>query len=451
MVPVWKILQPYFALTRGLVLNRVRGLPGPAYLDPHPLTPVTMPVSAAPARAEACWGAARGVIVKFAESLSTATDRSRLAAEMVAGVQNQGVSSPNVAFLFFTAALREHVPELAAEIRETLQPEVLLGVSAESVVGGGQEVERAPAAALLAGELPGVTLRPFHIGAQEWQTLLSDDERLQQRIGAGAEHRGQVVLGDPFTTPVDELLPRLDSLFNTPTCGGMASAGQFPGSNLLLLNDRIYTDGAVGLGIGGSVRLEAVVSQGCRPIGEPLVVTRADQNTILEFGRRPALEVAQEMLNRLPEAEKQLIRNNLFVGVVINEYQSEFRRGDFLVRHLMGGDPKTGAVVVGDLVRPGQTVQFHIRDTVSAHEDLVELLRARETEGAAGGLLFSCNGRGTRMFPEPHHDAQTTREHLPGLPLAGFFAMGELGPIGGKSFIHGHTASLLLFRPAEGE
>ncbi|MCC2670241.1 MAG: hypothetical protein K0Q72_2712, partial [Armatimonadetes bacterium] len=138
----------------------------------------------------------------------------------------------------------------------------------------------------------------------------------------------------------------------------------------------------------------------------------------------------------------------VFMGVVINEYRESFGRGDFLVRGVMGGNPQTGALAVGDMIRAGQTVQFHVRDAASAHEDLTELLQPQRERGeAAGAFLISCNGRGTRMFEQPHHDVATTRELIPGLPLAGFFAMGEFGPVGGQSFIHGHTASLAIFRP----
>jgi len=230
----------------------------------------------------------------------------------------------------------------------------------------------------------------------------------------------------------------------------MASGAQRPGGNLLIIDGVTHRGGAMGAGIGGDLRIDTVVSQGCRPVGDPVVITRVQGNAILELGRRPALEVAQAMLSRLPAEEQDLLRHGLFLGVVINEYQDSFKRGDFLVRGIMGGDPKSGAVLVGDFVRSGQTVQFHVRDAATAHEDLVELLGPQAGAGTpAGALLFSCNGRGTRMFPEPDHDVRTTRSILGDVPVAGFFAMGELGPVGGKSFIHGHTASLALFRPGD--
>lgn len=386
--------------------------------------------------------------MKFASAVSQAESGSAAAAELLHGVTGCGVDGADLAVLFLTAPLLREARELAEAIRTALAPRVFLGVSCEGIAGNATEVERRAGAALLVGTLPQVTLQPFHIAAEEWSDLLADDERLQQRVGAGEDHRGQLVLADPFTTPVDELLPALDAAFHRPTFGGMASAAQRPGGNLLFLNDAVFTDGAVGVGLGGPIRLDTVVSQGCRPVGQPMVVTKAERNLIQELGRRPALEVAQEMFSGLTDAERELFQNGAFVGVVINEYQESFGRGDFLVRGLMGADPKTGSLALGDLVRAGQTVQFHVRDAASAHEELTELLKPHgQDTPPAGALLFSCNGRGTRMFPAPDHDAATTRQLLADVPLAGFFAMGELGPVGGKSFIHGHTASLVLFRP----
>jgi small ligand-binding sensory domain FIST len=358
-------------------------------------------------------------------------------------------TAPDLLVLFVAGGHAEHAGSIAAHLRRELAPGVLVGVTAEGVAAGEREVERRPALAALAAVLPGVALRPFHIGRAEWRTLLADDERLQQRTGTGEEHRAQLLLADPFTTPIDAFLARLDRTLQTPTFGGMASAAQMPGGNTLLLDRNAFHDGVVGLGLGGALRVETVVSQGCRPLGEPLVATRVEDTSVLELGRRPALTVVEELLGRLEPAELSLVRKGgLFVGVAISEYVHQFRRGDFLVRGLMGVDRTSGALVVGDHLRAGQTVQFHARDAATADEDLRELLGAHARRGeVAGALLFTCNGRGTRLFPEPHHDARVTRELLPGVPLAGFFAMGELGPVGGRSFVHGHTASLALFRP----
>jgi small ligand-binding sensory domain FIST len=355
---------------------------------------------------------------------------------------------PSLAVLFFSPHWLPLLDALVSELRSALRPGTLLGVTAESVIGADEEIEDRPGLAFLAGVLPGVTLQPFAISADEWQGLLSDEERLQQRAGAGETHRGHLVLADPFTTPVEELLRGLDGTLKAPCFGGMASGAQRAGGNRLIFDDQLRSDGAIGVGFGGPLRIDTVVSQGCRPVGDPWVVTRANGPWILELGRRSALEVTQSIIAGLSPDEMSLIQSaGLFVGVAINEYRPRFSRGDFLVRGLMGASRETGGLAVGDHVRAGQTIQFHVRDASTAHEDLLELLQPQTLLGPpAAGLLFSCNGRGQRMFPAPHHDVQALHSVFPDLPAAGFFAMGELGPIGGKTFIHGHTASIALLR-----
>jgi small ligand-binding sensory domain FIST len=257
------------------------------------------------------------------------------------------------------------------------------------------------------------------------------------------------VLGEPFSFPADWLLERLnEDRPGVPVVGGMASGSHTPGGNRLILNGRVLDQGAVAALIHGPVQIETVVSQGCRPIGRTFVVTKAEQNVILELSGKPPLAQLQEVFDALPPADQRLVQQGLHVGRVINEYQDQFERGDFLVRNCVGADRDTGALAIGDYVRTGQTVQFHVRDAQTADEDLRELVRSAQqssADQALGALLFTCNGRGTRMFDQPHHDAGVLSELLDGIPLAGFFAQGELGPIGGKNFVHGFTASAALF------
>jgi small ligand-binding sensory domain FIST len=198
----------------------------------------------------------------------------------------------------------------------------------------------------------------------------------------------------------------------------------------------------------GDLKYRSVVSQGCRPIGKPLVVTKSRDNYILELGGKTPLIHLQNLWNELGDRDQNLVQQGMHLGVVINEYRDTFQRGDFLVRNVLGIDRNTGALGVTDRIRVGQTVQFHVRDAATADEDLRLLLESDAKAHAGpprGALLFSCNGRGTRLFPQPNHDAGVIQELLGPVPLAGFFAQGELGPVGGQNFIHGFTASVLLF------
>jgi small ligand-binding sensory domain FIST len=260
-----------------------------------------------------------------------------------------------------------------------------------------------------------------------------------------------LMLGEPLSFHTDLLLERLnEDRPGVPILGGMASGGYNPGENRLFSGREALAEGAVGVFIHGAVKLRSVVSQGCRPIGKPFVVTKAERNVIHELGGRPALIQLKELFDTLPSREQVQVQRNLHVGRVISEYQESFGQGDFLVRNVIGIDPSNGAIAMGDYIRPGQTIQFHVRDQEAADAELKQMLSAVKKSGQPqplAGLLFACNGRGTRMFSQSDHDAGLIAKLLGEIPLAGFFAAGELGPVGNQNFMHGHTASIALFEP----
>jgi small ligand-binding sensory domain FIST len=386
--------------------------------------------------------------MRFHSAISDLDDTTQAVDAVLRGVEGALGTSPDLLFLFFTTHHVSEARRVAERVLGTLTPGCFLGCSGEGVIGEGREIERSPGVAVLAGEMEGVRVRPFHIGGEEWGELLPDEEAFKERLGQGAETRALIGFGDPFTTPLRQFLAQLDDdMPGLPLIGGMASSGHRPGENVLILDDAIYDQGFVGLSLSGPIDVETVVSQGCRPVGQPLVITKARENVIEHLGGRPALAALRETIESLRDADKQLLQHGLFVGRAISEYQESWSYGDFLVRNVMGIKQDSGAIAVTDYVRPGQTIQFHVRDAETADEDLNLLLaRQKGAEAAAGGLLFSCNGRGTRLFSAMSHDITAAREAMPTTPIAGFFAAGELGPVGGKNFVHGHTASFALFR-----
>lgn len=347
--------------------------------------------------------------------------------------------------------------EIARTVRETLGAGVLIGVTAEGVIGDAREVEDRGAVSLLCASLPGAVLSPF-LYKDLPHAVRSEPSQMQgfaRAIGATADLRSVLFFGDPFSVPlagmveafsaVPQVVPGLE---RCAVVGGMASAGRVPGQNTLILNGKHLRTGGVGVSISGRVRVDHLVSQGCRPIGEPLVVTATKRNIIQQLGGKSALEAAREQVSMLSPDQRGLLSNGLFMGRVINEYKDRFGRGDFLIRNILKVDPQSGAIAVGDGLKVGQTVQFHVRDGLTAHEDLALLLEAQKQHGpAAGGLVCSCSSRGRGMFPDGEHDAMTIRAALgEDFALAGFYANGEIGPIGDRSFVHGHTASMAIFR-----
>jgi len=390
--------------------------------------------------------------MRFHAAVSEAESTSDAADELIAAIGADAggdQARADVAFVFFTAHHADEAETLLERIQSSLGPQALIGCSGEGVIGPDREIERAPGVAMLVGRLPGVNVHPFHIPRDEWRDLIGDPEGLKERFGAGEETRAIVAMGDPFTTPTNQLLPLIDKHCpGVPVIGGMASAARAPGENVIFYNDATVNEGLVGVSLSGpKLVVETVVSQGCRPFGPTFVITKSKDNVIQTLGGRPALQALRDALMKMPEPERQLLQNGLFVGRAISEYKDQFKRGDFLVRNVMSVDNDSGAVSVGDYVRTGQTIRFHVRDAATATEDLGEMLAGVDRSPApAGALLFSCNGRGTRLFGRPSHDVQAANRAMPRTAIAGFFAAGELGPVAGQNFIHGHTASFALFR-----
>lgn len=389
---------------------------------------------------------------RFAAALSTAAGATAAVREACDSVRAQLDGPPDFAITFASQALGPDFEGLARALCDALGTENLLGCTGESIVGGSREIEDGPALSVWAARWPGVTTLPMcldFVRTSEGGSIVGWPDDLPDPWPAGAS---LLLLGEPFSFPADALLARLNEQRpGVPVVGGMASGGWQPGQNRLWLGPRVLDQGAVAALIHGQVTLRTVVSQGCRPIGRPMVVTRAERNVIMELSGQPALYQLGQLLPEMSEAERDLVRSGLHVGRVMNEYQDGFKRGDFLIANVVDVDPKSGAIAVGAYVRPGQTVQFHVRDAGTADEDLRELLSATKGGPAPlGALLFTCNGRGSRMFPEPDHDAGVTTEILGKLPLAGFFAQGEIGPVAGKNYIHGFTASVVLFGGASG-
>ena len=386
----------------------------------------------------------------FAAALSTSSDSLRAADEVSARALADLHGKPDLAFVFFSPHHTSVAAEMATRLHEALGPGCLLGCQGEAIVGNDREVENGPALSLwLARWNRPVEQTPFHLTLEETSdghSLLGWPDDLQH---ADPAESAILLLGDPFSFPADGCLHLVNEDFpGMRVVGGMSSGGQQPGQGALLLGAQVVTEGAVGVLLQGGVTVRTVVSQGCRPIGRHMIITKARDNVILELGGKPALVQLQQLWEELGPDEQTLVRQGLHVGRVLSEYKDEFQHGDFLVRNVVGLDRGSGAIAITDRVRVGQTVQFHVRDAATADEDLHQLLQidlSAHERRPGGALLFTCNGRGTRLFDAPHHDARVVRSEAGEIPVAGFFAQGELGPVGGQNCMHGFTASLALF------
>ncbi|MBN1587545.1 MAG: FIST C-terminal domain-containing protein [Candidatus Omnitrophica bacterium] len=369
-----------------------------------------------------------------------------------------GGKPADLAFLFVSSLYEADWDELLDGLFHHLGKKVLIGCSGGGIIGPDKELEFTPAMSLVAAHLPGVQVHPFLITPKDLQG--EEGEPLEQppefwidRIGVRPEDEPIIVLlPNPFSCDVLSLLGEINRAYpKAPVIGGLASTTTQEEDPLLLFDTHVLGSGAVGVALTGNIKLETIVAQGCRPIGDSYVVTEAEENIIYQLGGKPSVEVLEQMYASLPQKDQELARQALFVGVVMNEYQSRFGRGDFLIRNLLGMDPEQNALAVGDRVEIGQTIQFHVRDADSSREDLEESLNQHKESikqgPPQGGLIFSCMGRGRGLYGEAHYDIRTVRTAVGSVPLGGFFCNGEIGPVAGRNYVHGYTSSIGLFRP----
>jgi small ligand-binding sensory domain FIST len=376
-------------------------------------------------------------------------------AQLVGPTQLEGqaeISTVDLALVFLSAHFTGQARLIAAELQAGLRPGVLLGCTAEGVIGRQEELEGQAAITLVAAHLPGVRIVPFVFENTDWRATLLECVEFRRLVGAPDDTRLFVLLGDPFSTPMDDLLEAFNNAYpGLPVIGGMSSGALRAQGNALILNDLTNNVGVVGVALAGELDVDVVVSQGCRPIWRPFTISAAHWNEIYLLEERPPLVWIQELMQELDDEDRVLLQNGLYIGRAIN-LSDDIGRGDFLIRGIIGIDRESGAIAIGDTVQEGETIQFHLRDAFTAQEDLEMMLIPQAFRlPPDGALLFSCNGRGTRLYDHPDGDISVIQKNLGGTPLAGFFCAGEIGPIGGKNFMHGQTASLVIFRSSQAE
>lgn len=399
--------------------------------------------------ADDCLTAGRqdGRVTRFGAGLAADADLIHAAeAAAAAALRSLAGRRPDLACVFVCGGDADAVAAAGQRAGELTAARSVIGCSAPGVIGPNAAVEAVSAVSVWCAVLPEVRIRTFHLEvmpASGGMAVVGMPERLpDDTVG--------VLLADPWSFPVDGFVERSNTaLAGLPFVGGLAAGLRGRGSTRLFVDGDVVDRGAVGVLLGGPVGAAAFVSQGCRPIGPAMTVTAADGNVILELAGLPALAKLEEIVQSLSADDQALASTGLQLGVAMDEYADEHGRGDFLIRGIAGADQDRDGLVVGDLVAVGRTVQLQVRDATSADADLRDTLqRFRRTtalDTVEGALLFSCNGRGMQMFTSADHDLRLVREGLAVEGVGGFFAAGEIGPVGGRNHVHGLTASVLAF------
>jgi small ligand-binding sensory domain FIST len=366
-------------------------------------------------------------------------------------LREQLSGKPTFALAFITPDYADKASDFLELIRIYGQVPTLLGCSGTGLVGTSREQEEGSGFSLLFVSLPNTRATAIAVD-QDMVEASTGPEFWRDKTGIEPRDvRAWLAFLNPFTLNVEHWLKQWNQAYpQIPIFGGMAGGVAGDPEAWVFCDDRLVPGGVI-LALEGDIAVHAVVSQGCKPIGEPLTVTQAERNVLLKLGSRPAYEVLSDVYKDLSDAEREQAKGHLFAGLAVSEYLEEYKRGDFIVRNIIGADPNSGAVAINAVPRVGQTLQYQLRDSRVANDELRRLLGARASKfetAPYAGLLCTCHGRGRGLFGDANHDAGLIDEFFPGLPVAGLFANVQIGPVGEHSFAHGYTASLALLAPA---
>ncbi|MBD2136335.1 FIST C-terminal domain-containing protein [Anabaena sp. FACHB-1237] len=396
--------------------------------------------------------------MQWANALSNRSSLEAAVTEVVEKAVSSLTVPADLGIVFISSAFMSEYSRLLPLLKEKLSVGVLIGCSGGGVIGtrdqgNTEEIEAEPALSLTLAHLPGVEIRPFHILGEELPDLDSSPLAWVDVVGVLPEQKPQfILLSSPLGAGTNDLLQGLDFAYpGAAIVGGLASSGFMNGRIALFCNDRLCREGTVGVALSGNLVLETIVAQGCRPIGEPLQVTKAERNIIIELSEKVPLVVLRNLINSLNDEERSLAQHSLFVGVAMDEFRVKLQSGDFLIRNILGVDPNGGAIAIGDRIRAGQRLQFHLRDGEASAEDLEILLQEYHNQSMGkpaplGALMFTCLGRGTGLYNKANFDSRLFHKYVPDIPISGFFCSGEIGPVGGRTFLHGYTSVFAICR-----
>lgn len=389
------------------------------------------------------------------EGLGRGHDELKRAIDICAKQIKSEVEQPDLLIGFIAPQFIDQFDDVPELVKDAFGAKVFIGCSAGGSIGGGKEIEQKPCVAFTAASLPDVGINAFHITKQQLPNAdAPPDAWIDLVCVKPAEKPAFVIIPDPFTMHSDDIIHGLDYAFpDSIKIGGLASGANEPGSNVLYLNGNTLREGLVGLALTGNIVVDSVVAQGCKPIGKPFKITKSKRHILFELDGEPAIMALKKVMEDLSEVERDLARDAMFLGVVMEESDGKPKAGDFLVRNIIGIEQNSGALVVGEILDDARTVQFHVRDAATSADDLRLLLKKYRddkldgtADGVKGALLFSCLGRGVYLYGRPNHDSDCFRDYLGAVPLGGFFCNGEIGPVGNNTYLHGYTSSFGIFR-----
>ena len=360
---------------------------------------------------------------------------------------------PDVAFLFVSAHHSPCYYFVPKEIQEPLNPKVLIGCSAGSIIANSTEFENRPGIALMVGFMPGVKITPFSIQESDCPNMDAPPDKWVSTVGVSPKDVGSMIIySDPLSINVQNILSGFDFAYRDAfKSGALASGGTQEGGNALFINDQVKRSGLIGLTLSTDVNANAKITQACRPIGDPMIVTRARNNVIYGVGENTPLNVLGDLFETLDEYSRSLMSNNLAVGIAANQLLGEHFPGDFLIRNITAVSELEGSISVGENIQEGQLIQFQLIDPKVGREDLkfvTDDINVGKHSKLAGAFLHPCLSRGKNMFEEEGFEAQVFSRALKDTPLIGFFSNGQISTVNGSTRLLGYSSVLVTLSPS---
>ena len=393
--------------------------------------------------------------MKWSSKISDATDFETAVRECLTGIEADLSVQPDILIAFVSPDFEPSYPNLPCLISEYFPETILIGCSGNGVIGNGMEVEHRAGISLTGAEMPNVSITPFHIndielpdgdqGPEKWESLFKVKNISEPKF---------IILADPFSVEIQNLVNGMDYAFpNSTIIGGIASGGSQQGTNAIYLNRDTFAGGVVGIALHGDIEIDTIVAQGCKPIGTLMNITECEGNILTGLDNNPPFEVLSGIYNNLSDSDQQLFQHSLFMGIVNDPFIDVPNNGDFLIRNIVGANPEEGKIAIGEILKEGQLVQFHLRDSDTSSENLKIMLEDyksdQEKNDQYGALLFSCLGRGSYLYGKANHDTNMFKDLIGEIPLTGFFCNGEIGPVGDTTYVHGYTSSFGIIKPKE--
>ena len=391
--------------------------------------------------------------MKWASTVSDYPDIQKSMSQCIIGIKEELRQPPDLMIAFVSSEFSTDYDKVLELRKEMASDGVLIGCCGNGIIGAGKEIEQHPGFALAGAILPNIFLHTFQVKDTQIPDGDAGPDKWEQLVGLKTiDEPDFVILSDPFSIRISNLVQGLDYAFpNNTTIGGISSGGRGPGENVLYLNDDLIKEGAIGLAITGDAKVDTIVAQGCKPIGKPLRVTQCERNLLKEIDNTPPFQILENLYPTLDVNDRGLFEHSLFLGMVMDPFNDNPTMGDFLIRNILGADRDKNIISVGEFLREGQIVQFHLRDAKTSSDELSSLLANANLPNIGvdecGALIFSCLGRGKYLFGKPDHDTGMFKQQIGEIPLTGFFCNGEIGPVAGNTYIHGYTSSFGIISP----